>query len=254
MILYLILALIIIIPLIILISPTLEYKIRLLIRARKDYLDSRGTLHLKQLKHSLSNLDDDIFNKKDHKGKLLNAKETFIEERSNNLERRLIVHLVNTDLEEAYEIGPILKNRIINECFDGTLSSLHDTYQVHGIGEIRAYEIKDWAKKIDRELPELLKRDFPDKEEIMAKYAPRIESLDLQVDAIEKALRPMYDLDEKAATEISRLSQIRLRDFYSAHNGNLEASKKVEESLIGTFPEWDRTPDWFKSLIKKYGN
>ncbi len=170
----------------------------------------------------------------------------------------MIKHIVDEGLGEVPGIGPVLKERIIKGCFDGTLESLEDLpylrssgWRLRGIGEEKAQAVSRWARRVKERLPELLQGDFPGKGELIEKYSKLISPLKSQIADIETKLHLLHDLRSKALAELDRLSSVTVLTFFKAYLGNAEASKRATEHLMGIFPEWGKMPDWLKSLIEE---
>ena len=235
------------------ILPIILYKLKILAKAKRDYRTARGTFHLKQLEKSHKQLKKALekYETKisDHRRQLVLLEY----KKSIQFKRALTIHLVKTRLTEIDGIGPILRDRIISECFDGTLESLTKAQYLNGIGAEKMWTINNWRDRIRGKLPQLLEVDFPKKTKIENEFYPKIEQIKSQM--IENATLVGYQnkLEKYAIDEIERLRKVTISQFYKSYKGNNSASKAVNEYLKGSFPEWGSMPEWFETLIKNYG-
>jgi hypothetical protein len=250
------LALIALIPLLAILEP----KLRLLFRAWVDYESSRGTFHKKLLRDLLSTLRARSNELKIQKTALEIRMSQLDSELRNALKARLINHLVSEGLTVVTGIGPILKERIMKFCFDGTLESLENLpylrsrgWRLQGIGEEKARAISRWAEKIKKRLPELLEEDFPGKSELIKKYSMLSSPIKSKINDLEAKLSFIRYLEKKASAELDRLSSTNAFTFFKAYFGDMESSRKANEHLMGIFPEWEEMPDWLKLLMKECG-
>lgn len=153
------------------VAPPILTRLNVSLRARRDYRLARGTKHKKQLQKSLKILDQKLKNLEKERQILENRLNALTQEQSDELLKALSRHIVETRLTEIEGIGQVLKDRLINQCFNGTLSSLTSAYFfVQGIGWEKQNAISKWVNKMERELPILLKKDFPNKQEIIEEY------------------------------------------------------------------------------------
>lgn len=242
------------IPLMIILEP----KLRLLWKAWRDHRGSRGTIHRELLKRLLSILNDKLNELEAQRTSLIIQKKRAEGELRSALRAHLIKHIVNERLDEVPGIGPVLKERIIKGCFDGTLESLEAlpylrarSWHLRGIGKEKAQAVGRWAREVKERLPEFLEGDFPGKAELIEKYSKIDSSLKFQISDIDARLRFLRGLRDKAMVEFDRLSSIGVLTFFKAYLGDAGASKKATEYLMGIFPEWEAEPDWLKSLIEE---
>lgn len=233
--------------------PSIELKLRLWRRAREDYRSARGTMHLKLLKESLSVLDKKI-SEADKASKVLESERAKIaQERQRKLEAALSKYLIDLEFTKIPGIGPVLKDRVVRYCFDGTLKSLRRAQGIRGIGDQRAFAIKMWVDQTERRLPTLLQGYFPGKDGINKAYDELDKQKENELVKVYNDLRSMRELRTKASTELNRLKSVHTSTFVKAYKGDTEAAEKATEYLVGTFPEWGRMPEWFKTLIERHG-
>ena len=235
------------------IFPSMLRQFKIFSRARSDYRLARGTIHLRQIRDCLKVLNKNIKNLEKEKQKLENSIQKLNQKRSEKLLNALSRHLVETRLTEVEGIGPILKERMINECFDGTLGSLRRAYNLEGIGNKKLQAISRWVDELELEIPHLLKHDFPNKRNIIDECENKERKLKEQLIEIEEKIAPMNEIKKKASAEKDRLSMVGILHFIKSYQLNVEASELVNHYLEGAFPEWEPMPVWFRTLISEYG-
>jgi len=236
--------------LIIILVPTLEYEMRLRRRVKEDYLKARGTFHRRILRDCLPNLDQKISEGEAKVQNLLSRRVTLEDERKRELEVMLTTQIVNKELDQIPGIGPVLKDRIIRHCFDGSLGSLSDSRFVHGIGEQKHAIIREWVKNTEPRIPQLLLEDFPGKADILKKYAELDGGVERELKINELELRSLKQLRSEATAALSSLGPVDASTFLAAYKGNGKAAEMVTRYLFGVFPEWGRVPSWFKTLME----
>ena len=235
------------------ILPIILYKLKILAKARRDYRAARGTFHLEQLEKSHKQLKKAL--KKSEK-ELLNQKRQLVmleNEKSARLKKAMTTHLVITRLTEIDGIGPILRDRIISQCFNGTLKSLAKARYIQGIGNEKMWAIKNWINRVQSQLPQLMTGYFPEKARIENEFHSKIKKLQSEMIEAATSIGHLNKLRKYATDEIERLRKVTTFQFYKSHQGKNRASKAVNEYLKGSFPEWGRMPEWFEILIKNYG-
>jgi len=214
---------------------------------------ARGSMHLRQICNSLKILNKNITNLEKEKQKSEKDLHKLNQRTSERLLNALTHHIVETRLSEIEGIGPILRDRIIVNCFDGTLGSLRRTYSLEGIGEKKLQAISRWVEKVEHDIPSLLKNDFPDKMTIIEECKRDEREIIERLRKIEERIAPMYEIKKKAVEEKDRLSVVGISHFRKSYQLNKEASEMVNEYLKGVFAEWEPMPMWFKTLISEYG-
>lgn len=233
------------------ISPSILRLSSLFLRAVGDYRMARGTMHQKQIRACLKVLDRDIRNTQMEKQKLENRIRKLNQKRSEKILKALSRHLVETRLTEVEGIGQILKERIINYCFDGTLGSLRRAYNLEGIGKKKAKAISKWISKLEREIPHLLKDDFPGKRNIITECENKERELKERQSEIQARISHMNEIRKKASAEKDRLGRVGIFHFIRSYQSNEDASGLVNHYLEGVYPEWEPMPLWFKILISE---
>ena len=235
------------------IFPSILRQFKIFLRARRDYQLARGSMHLSQIRNSQKILNKKIIDLEKEKQKLEKDLHNLNQRTSERLLNALSYHIVTTRLSEIEGIGPILRDRIIVNCFDGTLESLRRAYRLEGIGEIKLQAISRWVKEIEHDIPNLLKNDFPDKMTIIEESKRDEREINEQLRKIEERIAPMNEIKKKAHEEKDRLSVIGISHFIKSYQLNKEASEMVNQYLKGVFAEWEPMPMWFGTLISEYG-
>jgi hypothetical protein len=249
----LILALILILTVLGFIFPRIEYEVNIFRKARFDHLNSRGTIHKKLIKKGLVKIDLEIKEAKRRLQQLNLEKSNMALEENRELENTLSTIIVNTELDDVPGIGPVLKERIIRSCFDGTIESLRRAGNVRGIGEEKYHAILHWVNTKSSLMPQLLRKDFPGKNEIIRKYSESEKNIVRELEKVGQELKEMTELRELSNAELAKLKPVSTFAFLKAYKGDREAAEKVTQYLLGAFPEWSKIPEWFETLMTKYG-
>ena len=234
--------------------PSIEFRLKIWLKARNDYKTARGTMHARILRKCLSNLWLKIRETENDLEKAVLHERRLINDRKRKLETAATTYLVNLEFTRIPGIGPVLKERVMRLCFDGTLQSLRRAYIVEGIGETKAYAINRWVNQAQVKLPRILRGTFPHKDEINKRYDRLDKEIRQRILDIKNHLQGMRELEEKSSSELAKLQKIRISTFVQSYKGNIEASNAVTNYLLGCFPEWRRVPDWFKILTETYSS
>lgn len=254
---YLILGLIaicvLLLVLVFLAGPVLLRRNRLASRARRDYRQARGTLHLHQISSSLSILNGRLDSLEQDRKRLTDSLERLDRERAQSLKKALCRHLAETELAQIDGIGPKLRDRILRYSFDGTLRSLCRAYQVRGVGQQKQWGINRWVEKKERELPSLMKGHYPNKKEIIQEHDRKERTLKKKLKDVEAQINSANRIKDLASAEEERLRDVTVAHFRQAYMQDREASEAVDRYLQGAFAEWVPMPSWFKTLISEYG-
>ncbi len=220
--------------------------------AKKEYTNSRGTIHKKMLESAHPNLKHEI-------GKLLetitiqkNKKRKLEGDKQIELEKKASTYLFENYFTQIPGIGKKLKDRIRYQVFDGTLNSLYRCSWVEGIGEAKSSEISYWVRNQQSRLPTFIRNGFPGKIEIENRYDSEIRSVEKQIKAYQLKVEPLQSLESQLMSELSRLKRVEVSTFLKSFDGDKEASNIVTQYHLGVFPEWGRMPSWFKTCMEKY--
>jgi len=230
-----------------------EYNMRLKSQAKKEYNRSRGTVHKKIVKKCIDNLNKNIKATKKELESVIKHQKDLQEERERELTKAASKYLFDSEFTNIQGIGPILKERVRRTCFDGTLISLNRAWRVHGIGESKVYEIRNWVNGAIYRLPRLLESDFPGKRNIISKYSDLSLSAEERISSLNSELTLMIELETVAKSDLNKLDKVTSSTFIESYKGNVDARELVTEYHIGSFSEWERVPLWFKQLVEEYG-
>ena len=239
--------------LIMVIPPLLGWS-RLLRRARRDYRLARGTHHLNQIIQSLNKIDAELVTLETTLKKIRKDINNLEVQRQRKLRAAATRHIVETRLIEADGIGPAIRDRIIDECFDGTLQSLKKAQRVYGVGEEKYWAILMWVDKMDVEVERLLSSQFPNKAEISQECNRQKSQLTQRLSRIEDRIEFLSQTRKKASDVRNRLGEVKLSHFRKSYGGDVKASEVVNEYIKGAFAEWQPVPLWYKDLISEFGD
>lgn len=246
------LMLLFIIILVILLIPSIEYKAKLRKKAKADYLNARGTIHRNILQRCLGNLGRDISDLENRLNRLKVQRANMSIEKEKELEAKLTAQIVDNELDKIPGIGEVLKDRVMNECFNGTLESLNKAGSVQGIGEEKGAAISRWVKRTKAKIPQLLLGDYQGKSEILKKYSELDNNIETEIKANDLRLQEAQQLMAEGETSLTSLESVGISTFLKVYDGDKEAADKVTQYLEGVFPEWRSIPQWFKTMVEKY--
>ena len=205
------------------------------------------------IKSALPNLE----NKKKQLKSKITQKQTELNEillkQESDFEQHLAEQIVEKKLINVPGIGKILRDDIITNCFDGTISSLLKANHLKGIGPEKYVNIYEFVGKVELYISEKITTRFPGKANIEAKYETSIKALRNIISKLSSELRPLEELYTTANDEKLKLGTINVMDFVKASKGDSNSSQQVTKFINGVFTEWDKMPDWFKILIRKFG-
>ncbi len=222
-------------------------------RAQQDYRAARGTQHFRQLCVSLPVLSTSL---KTRQARIKNLEEQldFLKrERSAELDEALSRYLVNERLAKVPGIGPALSHDIIHYCFRGSLRDLRFASRVRRVGPSRQSAIMAWVYAMESEFPLLLAGDFPGKQYVLDKYAEQERSLQMLLKSEQTAFESENRLFEEAYAVASRFRGIKTSHFHRALKRNTPKSPVPEWYFVGVYPPWEPMPEWFETLLRRYG-
>jgi hypothetical protein len=228
-------------------------RLRLLSNYRKEYLATRGTQHLTMMKSTLPNLQKRI---KQLKSKITQQQaelDQILGKQQSDFEQYLGEQIVEKKLINVPGIGNSLRDDIITYCFDGSISSLLEAQHLRGIGPEKYYNIREFIAQTELDVSKKITTHFPGRANIEAKYETRIKTLRNFINKLSSELRPLERLHTIANDEKSKLETIKVMDFVKASKGNSDASQRVTEFINGVFTEWEKMPDWFRTLVGEFG-
>ena len=218
-------------------------------KAKRDFQQARGTLHVKLLDTGLRSIQNGLEN---HWCEYSLAEQALIQietdleqEHTTTLSR----HLIRTHLPEAEGVGEKLTDLIMARCFDGTLDSLHGAYVIDGVGERKQESIDHWLIPLKTGFPELLERDFPGKNAIQERYDLYFETVHDWIHREELIIHSLMRMDTHVRIELHGLSQMTRSKFIRTYVTPGHNEPLMEKYLQGVHHAWDPPPDWFEDLI-----
>ena len=219
-------------------SPTVS----LWIKAYNGYNHSRGTKHLRLLQGIFTSLnknkDETINPITDFEVQISRLKKRRIEA----LEVATSKFLIRTELTKVSGIGETLKERIIQQSFKNTLLSLENVAYIQGAGSEKVLAVRLWVKEAINRLSEVIKSDFPGKQNIISQYGEELDDTTNQRFAILQNLQKVEEVISKTEKEIIRRSLISTSTFRRALKGDIKEVNQVSQYMKGTFTEWEDTP------------
>lgn len=225
--------------------PTLVDRRRIARKAHADYARCRGTIHARQLRAGIHRHEVALRPLAAEKEKIGAAIESLARNELKDLKRALAIHLANGPLAEVRGIGPKLKDRIVEACFDGTLDSLLQAQHVQGVGEEKAVDIRVWVQETHKRMPQLLKGSFDGKTEVQAAVEQQRNELGARRSKLDRIIHARKGLLSQASQTLASLELITPAIYRAALNGDTAAAERVAAHTLGAFPEWEPAPKWF---------
>jgi DNA-binding helix-hairpin-helix protein with protein kinase domain len=222
-------------------------------QALHDYRAARGTQHFQQLRASLSILKSSLKTRKATVDGLEKQLNTLRHNRSAELKAALSKHLVDERLTEVPGIGQRLAGTIVRNCFRGDLRDLRFATRVDGVGDSRQQAVMAWVRAREAEFPRLLAGSFPKKQDILSKYTEQERSSQAVLESERATLESENQLFEKGYAVASKLRKVKVSHFRKALRRNLKKSPVPAWYFIGVYPPWEPMPEWFETLLGKYG-
>ena len=220
-------------------------------KAHADYARCRGTLHARQLRAGIKKHELALSPLSLERSRIGDALDSLSREEIKELRRALAASLVQGPLAEVRGIGPKLRDRIVEACFDGTLGSLKEAQQVPGVGEEMATDIRVWIQQTQSRLPQLLKGDFDGKGEILAAVGQRRDELNVCRNELEQILDARRDLLSQASEKLASLRLVTPTTYRAALQGDVEAAERVAAHTLGAYAEWESAPTWFTDITSE---
>lgn len=226
---------------------------RLRRRARHDYRIARGTQHLQQLEGPLSALESEIADTQDQIELAEFVLKDLAGKRADESRKVLCRHLVTHRLTEVHGIGPRLQQRILSQCFRDDLRDLRHAERLFNIGPTRQAALMQWVRARERELPRLMAGAFPGKKEITERYAAKIEPVERRLERAQALLTEQRALLAATETTVDRLRSVQAPDFRKALKDGVANVHVPDWYLTGVYAPWESPPDWFTTLLDRYG-
>jgi hypothetical protein len=227
---------------------TLVSRRRIMRKAHTDYACCRGTIHARQLRAGIQKHERALRPLALEKDRIGVALESLARNELRDLRQALAFHLANGPLAEVRGIGPKLKDRVVEACFDGTLESLFQVEHVPGVGEEKAIDIRRWVEGMQSRIPQLLKGDFAGKQDVQAQYEQQRNELCLRRAKLDQLIDERRALLSQVGQRVSSLELITPTVYRAALKGDATAAERVAAHTVGAYPEWGPTPAWFTTI------
>jgi len=217
-------------------------------KVHADYAHCRGTVHARQLRSGIKKYETSIPPLVRERDKINADLESLSRTEVQDLRRALEVALAHGPLAEIRGIGPKLRDRIVEDCFDGTLESLKGAQHVPGVGAEKADDIRAWILELHGKIPQLLKGDFKGKAEVLFAYGQQRDELLARQRELDKIINTRRDLVALVKGKLAVLELTTLSTYRSALQGDTQAAERVATHTLGAFPEWESEPTWFRDI------
>ena len=220
-------------------------------KAIKDYYSSRGKKQLKKINHCLKILEKQRIKLKTEIVQLKTEIDIANMQMNDELVQALSNHIINENFYKT-NIPKNIIERIVYQCFEGTLNSLRYAENVSGVGPVRMEAICKWIDKWESRMPDLLAGDFPNKTKIIKKFTEKENSLKDKLFKANESIAEIDYIEEYAKAAKEQLSKVKIVHFINAYKQNIKAMQKTNILLRGLFFEWELVPEWFAKLTSKY--
>lgn len=220
-------------------------------KAHADYASCRGTLHARQLRVGITKHELALRSLIVERNRMDDAMDSLARCELNELRQALASSLVNGPLSEVRGVGPKLRDRIAEGCFNGTLESLNEVQLIPGVGLDMARDISAWVQQMRNRVPELLRGDFEGKAAIQEAYNQQRDDLVASRSQLENTIQSRRDMLSQAKRKLIVLELATPAVYRQALQGDAEAAERVATHTIGVFPEWEPAPEWFAELTSE---
>ncbi|MHA1449150.1 MAG: leucine-rich repeat domain-containing protein [Candidatus Hodarchaeales archaeon] len=231
------------------------YEINIIIKARSEYKKSRGYIH----KQILLECRKNIIKRK--KKEILKKKNLYYQidvlQRDKEVEliRTLTEELIESEVENAYSIGPVIQERIARCNRFKSLDDLHKARRyIYGVGAAKQYYISLWVESTKRQFPELLKKDFSGKRTLIRKYENKVTVIKKEIRRIDKEINRLKSLIDMIDTNNNSIGEIKPKHFRQLYKGNNELKLPIMRYQKGLFPELRPLPDWFDEILIEFAS
>jgi len=231
-------------------APWIAEERRITAKARADHARSRGTHHAKQLREAIRQHERALEPLRSERRRLQGKLSGLEQKKQAELQRALTISLINGSFVQIPGIGPKLKDRIMQTCFDGTLESLLGAYRVYGVGQEKSFAIRSWVHQMKRQFERSLQEDFTGKSGIHSKYSARSEELACELEAMSSRIARREKVIEAAEKHVRPLEGITPKAFCKALRGDQAAAERVGAHSVGAFAEWEPLPKWFRVILR----
>lgn len=223
-------------------------------QARQDYDNARGTAH-KQL---LLQAQEALKLRQNTLEQTVAAAEAKLQRLHDDCEKDLqsilARHLVEQHLHELPGIGRTLSDEVLRRVFRGSLSDLHFASMVSGIGTTKQSEISAWVRDYQRQIPTLLRNDFPGKKERQARRAQEEVVWKARIETTSEQLAEIRYARGQAEKQLELLQSITPATFVKIQLGEAGPTKEVDQYINGVFAPWEKVPDWFQNVLDLAGS
>jgi len=218
--------------------------------AKEEYAQARGTAHKQLLQQARWQLQLLCNQAEQALQTSISESKSLEKQRKNRLRQALSYHLINTRLTEIPGVGDKRKEQILEFLYITRLSDLHHAYQVPGIGEQTQQAISQWVKRYRKQVPKLLKQDFPGKADIEAEFKELMIIKQRQLKGKERRLQNLESKRNRLDQELNWLEPIQEKHFRKALSSPNDPYPELDRYLQGVFAEWESIPNWFQEAIK----
>lgn len=235
--------------------PRIFSYIRIYRKAKRDYAKARGTQHKRFLTHGLTQLDTMIKVQEQRKQEMTIERKQAEQEKERQLDHALYSNIIETYLPGAEGVGEKLTRKILDQCFDGTLTSLNRAHVVNGVGKAKQESIDQWLKDIEKIIPEYQHRDFPHRNDITKEFSMKMWDLEVQIASLERDLKKNKNLRSQVRFALTPLEKVDFSVFLGSYfdRPGERDSGMVDGYLLGSYPEWEPKPKWFEDLENSLG-
>jgi len=229
-------------------SPQAIRKESIVMQAKMDFHEARGTAHLAILRQSYARIHKQL-EQCDKKSTIVqNQIVTLQRERDEKLRATVERLIAYTRLTEVKGIGPKMRDRILATVFRSRLTDLTQAYRVQGVGSSKQQAINAWIQYYSRQLPTLLSQEFEGNSQIIGHYESLFSELNRQASLLAHEKENLQAQLQYLETPIQALEKVRITDFVHLIQNPSLVKDDVDKYLVGLFPEWETPPDWFSAL------
>jgi hypothetical protein len=221
------------------------------LRARRDFAAARGTQHRHQVERAVGSVRARVQALRSDAGRLDRRLAELERDESQELNKALARFLVSERLDEVPGIGPTRVAAILASVFRSKLSDLHSAHLAPGIGPQTQAAISAWVTYMEARWPELRGAPFTGKQQIPDRYAATRADLTAQRSALARRIAALEVLERRAAEALALLSRVTAADFRRAlrRRGRAKDQDALRQHVLGLFPPWAKTPDWYVDLL-----
>jgi len=222
--------------------------------AALEFEQARGKQHLNLLAGAQQTLMAEV-NKLDTRMKSLQQKHRYIEDSTHkDLLKELEHYIVTTRIFEVPGIGKRLGEAIIRHIYKDSINDLRYAWRIQGIGDNKQYEINRWISFYEREMPRLLKKDFPGKKHLLLVAAKKIYVINEEIEKLQERKTTLENKLKLIHPWIEKLGKVSREDFINARFDGHNHHKEIVSFINGIYGEWEPMPEWFKDVLNEANN